>query len=130
MSSSVPRTVKAIDAAELMRLDDEARDHGFNCHHGAGWLAANADLSTVHYLRPAMVHDAGRRPEFSPHWRCMLLLRVRDGQEVFSLLDIWPASFDQLPESLDAATKSAISYRLQFGGLLTQAQWIGSGAPA
>ncbi|MEV6374790.1 hypothetical protein [Micromonospora musae] len=77
----------------------------------------------MHYLRPVLVHRAGRRPEFSPHWRCMLLLTMRDGQEVFSLLDVWPASFGHLPETLDSATKHAIAYRLDYGGLPTSAQW-------
>ncbi|MEU8265272.1 hypothetical protein AB0C02_32285 [Micromonospora sp. NPDC048999] len=53
----------------------------------------------------------------------MLLLTMRDGQEVFSLLDVWPASFDHLPETLDSATRRAIVHRLDYGGLPTSAQW-------
>ncbi len=53
----------------------------------------------------------------------MLLLTVRDGQEIFSLLDVWPASFDRLPETLDRAAKQAIVDRLNHGELSTQAQW-------
>lgn len=123
MSCGVPRTVKAIDTAELIRLDAEAIAYGFNRNHGAGWLADYAALEAVHYLRPVFVHRAGRRPEFCPHWRCMLLLTMRDGQEVFSLLDVWPASFDHLPETLDSTTKRAIAHRLDYGGLPTSAQW-------
>ncbi|MDO3703297.1 hypothetical protein Q3W71_16615 [Micromonospora sp. C28SCA-DRY-2] len=123
MSSRVPRTVKALDTTELIRLDAEAIEYGFNRNHGHGWLAEHLAPQAVHYLRPVMVHRAGRRPEFSPHWRCMLLLTMRDGQEVFSLLDIWPPSFDQLPEALDLTTKQAIVQRLECGGLPTQAQW-------
>ncbi|MEV0431294.1 hypothetical protein [Micromonospora sp. NPDC050495] len=124
MSCGVPRTVKAIDTAELIRLDAEAIAYGFNRNHRAGWLADYAALEAVHYLRPVFVHRAGRRAEFSPHWRCMLLLTMRDGQEIFSLLDVWPASFDRLPETLDSATKRAIAYRLDYGGLPTSAQWV------
>lgn len=94
VSCGVPRTVKAIDTAELIRLDAEAIAYGFNRNHGAGWLADYAALEAVHYLRPVFVHRAERRPEFFPHWRCTLLLTMRDGQEAFSLLDVWPASFD------------------------------------
>ncbi|MEU3457264.1 hypothetical protein ABZ671_27225 [Micromonospora sp. NPDC006766] len=119
----VPRTVKAIDTAELIRLDAEAIAYGFNRNHGAGWLAEYAALEAVHYLRPVFVHWAGRRPELSPHWRCMLLLTMRDGQEVFSLLDVWPASFDHLPETLDSAAKRAIAHRLDHGWLPASAQW-------
>ncbi|WP_433349668.1 hypothetical protein [Micromonospora sp. CA-111912] len=123
MSSGVPRTVKAVDTSELVRLDAEAIECGLNRHHGAGWLVQFADPGAVHYLWPVLVHRASHRPEFSPHWRCMLLLTMRDGQQVFSLLDVLPASFEDLPETLDAATKTEISHRLEHEGLLTQAQW-------
>ncbi|HEY0534341.1 MAG TPA: hypothetical protein VGD29_22375 [Actinoplanes sp.] len=128
MSSSVPRTVKAIETIELLRLDDEARACGFNRHHGPGWLATNAAPSAIHYLHPVVVHAAGRRPEFSPHWRCALLLKLHDDQEIFSLLDVWPPSFEALAETLDAETKSAISHQLLEGNLPTQAQWVASHA--
>ncbi|MFF4893574.1 hypothetical protein [Micromonospora chersina] len=108
MSSGVPRTVKAIDTAELIRLDAGAVAYGFNRNHGTGWLASYPALEAVHYLRPVFVHRAGRRPEFPRHWRCILLLTMRDGQEVFSLLDVWPASSDHLPETPDSATKRAV----------------------
>ncbi|MGS2617638.1 hypothetical protein ACVCAH_24405 [Micromonospora sp. LZ34] len=123
MSSGVPRTVKAVDTSELIRLDAEAIECGLNRNHGAGWLVEFADPEAVHYLRPVLVHRAAHQPEFSPHWRCMLLLTVRDGQQVFSLLDVMPASFEDLPETLNAATKAEITHRLEHGGLLTQAQW-------
>jgi hypothetical protein len=121
--SGLPRTVKAIDTTDLIRLDAEAIACGFNRHHGAGWLAEHAAPQAVQYLRPAIVHRAGRRPKFSPHWRCFLLLTMRDGQEVFSLLDVWPASFDQLPDTLHPATTHALAHRLEYGQLLTSAQW-------
>jgi hypothetical protein len=54
----------------------------------------------------------------------MLLLTVRDDQEIFSLLDVWPPSFDQLPETLEAGAKSAIVRRLLQGNLPTQAEWV------
>lgn len=123
VSSDVPRMVKAVDSSELIRLDAEAIECGLNRNHGAGWLVEFADPAAVHYLRPVLVHRAGHRPESSPHWRCMLLLTMRDGQQVFSLLDVLPASFEDLPETLDVATKTEISHRLDHGGLLTQAQW-------
>jgi len=119
----VPRTVKAVDAIALVALDDEARRRGFNRQHGPGWLIANADLSAQHYLYPFMVHRASQRPEFSPHWRCMLLLRTRDGQDVFSLLDVWPATFTQIPEGLTVQEKTEVAGRLEGGGLPTAAEW-------
>jgi hypothetical protein len=87
MYEQATRTVKVVDTSILVGLDDEARCCGFNRHHEPGWLATNADMSAQHYLYPFVVHRADHRPESSPHWRCMLLLHMRDGQEVFSLLD-------------------------------------------
>lgn len=119
----MPRTVKVVDAMTLVALDDEARRRGFNRQHGPGWLIVNIDMSARQYLYPFLVHRAGRRPEFSPHWRCMLLLRMRDGQDVFSLLDVWPATFTQIPEALTVQEKTKIAGRLQGGGLPTAVEW-------
>lgn len=123
VSSRVPRTVKAIDTTQLIVLDEEARACGLNRNHGVGWLAAHADPMATHYLWPVLVHNLAHRPDFSPHWRCLVLLTVREGQEVCSLLDVLPASFDRLPETLDAVVKSKIAARLEHGSLMTQAEW-------
>jgi hypothetical protein len=123
VSQDVPRTVKVVDAMALAALDDEARWRGFNRQHGSGWLTSNADMSAQHYLYPFMVHRASHRPEFSPHWRCMLLLRMRDGQDVLSLLDVWPATFMQIPEALTVQQKTEIASRLECGGLPTAVEW-------
>ncbi|WP_345530655.1 hypothetical protein, partial [Actinoplanes utahensis] len=120
MYEQVPRTVKVVDASTLVDLDGEARSRGFNRHHGPGWLTTHADMSAQHYLYPFMVHRAGHRPEFSPHWRCMLLLHMQDGQEVFSLLDIWPPTFMQIPESLTIQAKTELARRLEGERLPTQ----------
>lgn len=53
----------------------------------------------------------------------MLLLRMRDGQDVYSLLDIWPATFTQIPESLTVQEKTEIAGRMEGGGLRTAAEW-------
>ncbi|MGW0589878.1 hypothetical protein [Streptosporangium sp. NPDC002607] len=121
-SSEVPRTVKSINTAQLIHLDEEARVCGLNRQHGAGWLAEHADPEATHYLWPAIVHRLNHRPEHSPHWRCMLLLALRDGREVFSLLDVLPTAFDRLAESLDRETKTRIAQRL-LGSMQTVAEW-------
>lgn len=123
MSPELPRTVKAVDTAQLLELDAEAEECGLNRRHGVAWLSEYADRTAIHYLWPALVHRLEHRPEYSPHWRCMLLLTVRDGQQVFSLLDVLPASFDQLPETLDAASGTEIAHKLMHGRLQTQTEW-------
>ncbi|GAA2522832.1 hypothetical protein [Pilimelia columellifera] len=126
MSVQVPRTVKAVTSDELLALDDEARSRRYNRHHGSGWLAEYAALSAAHYLHPVLVHRLTRRPEYSPHWRCALLLQMRDVQQVFSLLDVWPPTFDRIPESLSRAEKTTIATLLLDGTLITAAQWADS----
>ncbi|WP_196812300.1 hypothetical protein [Nocardia sp. CNY236] len=126
VSSEVPRTVKAVDTAQLILLDEQARKCGLNRHHGAGWLATYADRTATHYLWPVLAHQLARQPEFSPHWRCLLLLTVRDGRQVCSLLDVLPASFNNLPETLDSSTKSEIATKLEHESLMTQAEWAQS----
>lgn len=66
----------------------------------------------VHCLFPTLVHELGHWPGVSPQWRCQLLLTVRTGEEVLSLLDVLPASFQGLPETLDVAAESDIAVRI------------------
>ncbi|UJB40548.1 hypothetical protein [Streptomyces sp. A1-5] len=58
-----------------------------------------------------MEHWFGHRPEVSPQWRCEVLLAVRAGEEVLSLLDVRPGSFEELAETLDATAKAGIASR-------------------
>ncbi|GII75539.1 hypothetical protein Sru01_05210 [Sphaerisporangium rufum] len=118
----VPRTVKAISTAQLVLLDEEATRYGFSRRHGVAWLTEYADPGATQYLYPAFVHHLDHRPECSPQWRCMLLLALRDGEQVFSLLDVLPASFDELPDTLDHTTKTRIADKL-LGPLQTAAEW-------
>ncbi|MEV4744897.1 hypothetical protein ACFQVD_25990 [Streptosporangium amethystogenes subsp. fukuiense] len=120
--SEIPRTVKAVNTTQLIHLDEEATVCGLSRQHGGGWLAEYADPEATHYLWPALVHSLNHRPEHSPHWRCMLLLALREGQQVFSLLDVLPASFYALPENLDRATKTQIAQRL-LASMQTVAEW-------
>ncbi|MEU4542215.1 hypothetical protein [Nonomuraea dietziae] len=105
MAFKIPRTVKAVDTNQLLKLDAEAFACGLNRHNSVEWLTNYTDPTATHYLHPALVHRLNHRPEHSPHWRCMLLLIVQGGEQVFSLLDVPPASFDSLPENLSAETK-------------------------
>lgn len=123
MAPEMPRTVKAVDTNRLLQLDEEAAACGLNRHHGVAWLTGFADPEATHYLHPALIHRLDHRPEHSPHWRCMLLLVVRGGEQVFSLLDVLPPSFDSLPENLSTETKNEVIHKLNHGGLPTQAEW-------
>ncbi|MFD3483474.1 hypothetical protein [Streptomyces sp. NPDC058665] len=59
----------------------------------------------------------------SPHWRCELLLTASSGEQFLSLLDVLPATFDTLPETLDAVSKADIAGRME--RVSAQREWGG-----
>ncbi|MFF0450884.1 hypothetical protein ACFYT4_31645 [Streptomyces sp. NPDC004609] len=113
MTGVLPRTIRAIDTERLMFLEKEAARLGFSQRLSVGWLREHAAVSAVHYLFPALEHRLGHRPQVSPQWRCELLLTVRTGEEVLSLLDVLPARFQGLAETLDASEKAATAARMR-----------------
>lgn len=102
-----------MDTDQLLRLEEEAARWGFSQRLPADWLREHAQAAALHYLFPVMEHWLSHRPEVSPQWRCELLLTVRTGEEVSSLLDVRPASFQELVETLDATAKTDIAVRMK-----------------
>lgn len=115
MTAVLPRTIRAVDTDQLLLLEEEAARWGFSQRLSADWLREHAQAAAVHYLFPAMEHWLSQRPEVSPQWRCELLLTVRTGEEVLSLLDIQPARFEELAETLDTTAKADIAARMRRG---------------
>ncbi|MEU1180821.1 hypothetical protein ABZ464_24835 [Streptomyces sp. NPDC005820] len=113
MTAVLPRTIRAVDTDRLLLLEEEAARLGFSQRLPADWLREHAQAAAVHYLFPATEHWLSHRPEVSPQWRCELLLTVRTGEEVLSLLDVRPASFEELAETLDATAKADIAARMK-----------------
>lgn len=99
----VPRVVKNADTPTLMALEGKAASLGLNQRLVPGWLAENIAQAGRHYLWPGIWHRLSHRPEISPHLRCELLLQLRDGEQVLSLLDIVPADFEPLPTVISRA---------------------------
>ncbi|MEW2131954.1 hypothetical protein [Streptomyces sp. NPDC005435] len=93
----LPRTVKAIDSASLSRLEERALALGLSQRLDPAWVRANAAPDGVHYLWPVMWHSLSHRPELPDHLRCMLLIGLRTGEHVLSLLDVLPDDFTPLP---------------------------------
>lgn len=93
----VPRQVKVVDSETLLALETRAWTLELNQRVVLGWLTENIDPAGGHYLWPGMWHRFSHRPEVSPHLRCELLLRLRDGEQVVSLLDVMPGDFEPLP---------------------------------
>lgn len=85
------------------------------------WLREHVAGAATHYLFPWLVHRLSHRPEVSPQWRCQLLLTVRTGEQILSLLDVLPATFQRLPETLTPSMKTDIARRMD--RVLTVREW-------
>ncbi|MFD3739043.1 hypothetical protein [Streptomyces sp. NPDC058629] len=114
MSPDLPRTVRAVGTAQLLSLAQEAAAHGFSQRLPADWLREHLAPEATHYLIPTLVQRLTHRVEMPVQWRCRQLLTVSAGEQIWGLLDILPATFDTIPETLDAASKKDIISRLGF----------------
>ncbi|MEV0265842.1 hypothetical protein AB0I49_31530 [Streptomyces sp. NPDC050617] len=113
MAPALPRTVRAVATDRLLDLEREAAACGLSQRLPVDWLREHVPAAGTHYLFPVLVHQLRHRPEVSPQWRCRLLLTVSTGEQLLSLLDVLPATFDQIPETLDAASKTEIARRME-----------------
>lgn len=93
----VPREVKVIDSASLFRLEERACDLSLNQRLDPAWVQANAAPDGSHYLWPAMWNSLLHRPDVPHQLRCELLITLRAGDRVMSLLDVLPDDFAPLP---------------------------------
>ncbi|WP_369142100.1 hypothetical protein [Streptomyces sp. R44] len=93
---SLPREVKVIDSASLFRLEDRACDLGLSQRLDPAWVRATAAPDGTHYLRPALWHSLSHRPDVPRQLRCELLITLRPGDRVLSLLDVLPEDFISL----------------------------------
>ncbi|MFE5581911.1 hypothetical protein [Kitasatospora sp. NPDC056531] len=93
----LPRAVKALDTPALLRLEERALDLGLSQRLDPAWVRAHAAPGGRHYLRPALWHALSHRPELPGQLRCAVLLAVRTGEYLRSLLDVLPEDFTALP---------------------------------
>ncbi|MFF4713050.1 hypothetical protein ACFY2V_16830 [Streptomyces eurythermus] len=121
MTPTLPRTVRAVDTAQLLDLAQEAALHGFSQRLPVDWLQEHLAPETTHYLFPTLVQRLRHRPEVPLQWRCQQLLTVRTGEQIWGLLDVLPDTFDKLPETLDTASKKDIVNRIERA--VTQREW-------
>ncbi|SCF82807.1 hypothetical protein [Streptomyces sp. Ncost-T10-10d] len=121
MAPTLPRTVRAVDTAHLLDLEREAATCGFSQRLPVDRLQEHLAAEATHYLFPTLVHRLRHRPEVSPQWRCQLLLTVSTGEQIWGLLDVLPDTFDQIPETLDAASKKNIVSRIEHA--VTVREW-------
>ncbi|MFI2041011.1 hypothetical protein ACIOK4_44765 [Streptomyces bottropensis] len=94
----LPREVKVIDSASLFRLEERAGDLCLSQRLDPAWVRANAAPNGTHYLWPALWHSLSHRPDVPRHARWELLITLRTGDRVLSLLDVIPDDFTPLPQ--------------------------------
>ncbi|WP_432095552.1 hypothetical protein [Streptomyces sp. bgisy100] len=94
-----PRELKVIDTASLLALEEEAQAFALSQRLKPEWVAAHAAPAGVHHLCPAIWHSLRHRPGLPRHLRCELLIELRSGERVMSLLDVLPDTFAPLPRA-------------------------------
>ncbi|MFF3271987.1 hypothetical protein ACFYWU_13815 [Streptomyces chrestomyceticus] len=113
MTPTLPRTVRAVDTAQLLDLAQEAAMHGFSQRLPVDWLREHLAAEATHYLFPTLVQRLTHRPEVPLQWRCQQLLTVSTGEQIWGLLDVLPDTFDKIPETLETASKEDIVNRIE-----------------
>jgi hypothetical protein len=93
----LPRELKAVDSASLFRLEERAWDLALSQRLDPAWVQANAAPGGTHYLWPTLWHSLPHRPDVPRQLRCELLITLRAGDRVRSLLDVLPNNFAPLP---------------------------------
>ncbi|NXY96461.1 hypothetical protein HYE82_19100 [Streptomyces sp. BR123] len=93
----LPREVKVIDTASLLKLEERACQLSLNQRLDPAWVLENAAPEGTHYLWPAVWNSLSHRPDVPRQLRCELLLTLRSGERVLSLLDMLPDDFAPLP---------------------------------
>lgn len=122
MTPPLPRTVLAVDTAQLLDLAQEAAMHGFSQRLPIDWLQEHLATEATHYLFPTLIQRLRHRPEVPLQWRCQQLLTLRTGEQIWGLLDVLPDTFDRLPETLDTASKKDIVSRIEHA--VTVREWM------
>ncbi|MEV5506206.1 hypothetical protein [Streptomyces orinoci] len=122
MTPPLPRTVRAVDTAQLLDLAQEAAMHSFSQRLPVDWLRENLAADATHYLFPTLVQRLTHRPEMPFQWRCQQLLTVSTGEQIWGLLDVLPGTFDKIPETLDTASKKDVVLRIERA--VTVREWM------
>ncbi|MER0484117.1 hypothetical protein ABR737_38265 [Streptomyces sp. Edi2] len=94
----VPRELKALDTASLLRLEERAGELGLNQRLSPAWVEAHAASDGTHYLWPGLWVSLSHRPGIPRQLRCELLIALRAGERVRSLLDVLPDDFAPLTQ--------------------------------
>ncbi|MEU3558560.1 hypothetical protein [Kitasatospora sp. NPDC006786] len=108
----VPRELKVLDTTSLIRLEERACELGLNQRLDPVWVQANAASNGTHYLWPALWNSLPHRPGIPRQIRCELLITLRSGDRVMSLLDVLPGGFAPLARVTSRAEGMQVSQLL------------------
>jgi hypothetical protein len=109
----VPRELKVIDTATLLSLEEDALVLELNQRLPPPWIVAHAAPDGVHHLWPALWNTLLHRPEIPRQLRCELLIELRSGERVMSLLDVLPHTFAPLTRVTARAEGMHVAYLLE-----------------
>ncbi len=126
----LPREVKVVDTASLLGLEERACELSLNQRLDPAWVMANAAPEGSHYLWPALWNSLSHRPDIPRQLRCELLLTLRTGERVMSLLDMLPDAFAPLPRVTSREEGMQVSRLLD--RVPTVREWLlrkGEGSP-
>ncbi|MFJ1581692.1 hypothetical protein [Streptomyces sp. NPDC088182] len=107
----LPRELKFVDSVSLFRLEERAYDLGLSQRLDPVWVRANAAPDGTHYLWPTLWHSLSHRPDVPCQLRCELLITLRTGDRVRSLLDVLPDDFVPLPRVTSREEGMRVSQR-------------------
>ncbi|PXX71647.1 hypothetical protein DFR70_1011081 [Nocardia tenerifensis] len=84
------RVLKAVDTDALCALYSD----------GFPWLRAHLDPEGMHYLVPDPSDFQWPGPEGTLLWECRVLVRMSDGEQVTSTVEVAPETFTALPSTV------------------------------
>ncbi|MFF8564743.1 hypothetical protein ACF06N_07235 [Streptomyces albidoflavus] len=109
--------LKPLDTDTVCALHDEARRLRLGLGGGGEWLRAHLDRDGVHYLLPdpATYYWPGTPVSATPisWWQCTALLRMRDGEQVRSMVAVLPESFTALSSTLSRRRQLRLAHRVR-----------------
>ncbi|MFD5466481.1 hypothetical protein ACFWIQ_27150 [Kitasatospora sp. NPDC127059] len=114
---ALPGDLMAVDTPALLRLAERAADFGLSQRPDPAWLRTHAAPDGRHYLRAARWHALAHRPELPSRLRCDLVLELRTGEQLLSLLDVLPEDFARLSAVTSRDEGLPVARLLGGGGL-------------
>ncbi|WP_207939535.1 hypothetical protein [Actinomadura darangshiensis] len=95
----------------LVTLEEIALRLSLSQRLPVAWVVENAAPEGRH-LWPAFWQRLSHRPDIPDHLRCELLLQLRTGDQVRSLLDVLPVDFDPLANVTSRAEGQRVDHLL------------------